>query len=94
MDIECLDRGPRGSEPARLQLAEFIKSSNGTASAIAENIGCSRSHFSRVLNGRKRLSQVAAIKVFRLTGVKVEPIAGASDADIDALERICMAAAK
>jgi hypothetical protein len=42
----------------------------------------------RVMKGERSLSRGAAIKLFQVRGIKLGPIANASDDEIDVLERL------
>jgi plasmid maintenance system antidote protein VapI len=71
-----------------MQLVELLREENVTAADMARRIGCGRAHLSHVMAGRKPLSRALAIRIYRQTGRKVEPIANIDDSDIDVLERV------
>jgi transcriptional regulator with XRE-family HTH domain len=54
---------------------------------LARLLGYSKSHISHLASGNKPIRRPTAIKIYRTTGMKVGPIAGLSDSDIDVLER-------
>lgn len=61
------------------------------ALVIAEKlraIGISESYASQLSRSVRRPSQPLAIRIFRETGIKLGPIAGASKAEIEALDRM------
>lgn len=61
------------------------------ALAIAEKlraIGISESYASQLSRSVRSPSQALAIRIFRETGIKLGPIAGASKAEIEALDRM------
>lgn len=53
-----------------------------------KSAGISESYASLIANGHRKPSQPLAIDIYRKTGLKLGPIADATDADIDALERL------
>lgn len=71
-----------------MTLTELLAQEGKTPGAFARHIGCHRSIFSHVLAGRKDIGRPLAIKIFKKTGAKIGPIAGASDSDIAVLERL------
>jgi hypothetical protein len=58
-----------------------------TTSELALAMGISRPFASQVLTGVKPMPRALAIRIFRWRGVKLGPIAAATDEDIDVLER-------
>lgn len=62
-----------------------------SASALAEKLrdaGISDSYASLISRGKRDPSAPLAIDVYRKTGLKLPPIADATEEDIDALERL------
>lgn len=70
-----------------MDLSELLAAEAIKPVELARRVGCSKSHLSHVLAGRKALGRPLAIRIWRETGRKVGPIAGASDAEIAVLER-------
>lgn len=68
-------------------LHDFLAERSLTAAGLASRVGCDKSYLSHVLAGRKSLYRPVAIRIFREFGVKLGPIAEASDDEIAALER-------
>lgn len=62
-------------------------SDKGLAVRLRE-AGISESYASLIANGHRQPSKPLAIHIFRETGLKLGPIASATDDDIDALERV------
>lgn len=62
--------------------------SPGSVAERLRGAGISESYASLIANGRRAPSQPLAIEIFRKTGMKLGPIASASDDDIDVLERL------
>lgn len=61
------------------------------ASALAKTIratGIKSGHAYDIASGRRRPSEKLAVELFRATGLKLGPVEGLPDADIDALARI------
>lgn len=56
-------------------------------SELAKEAGISVPFASQVIGGVKPLPRALAIKIYRWKGLKLGPIAEASDTDIDVLER-------
>lgn len=54
---------------------------------FAAAVGISVPYASQILNGQRDPSRALAITIFRRTGQKLGPIAGASDDDIEMLAR-------
>ena len=48
----------------------------------------SQPYASQITTGKRKPSQSLAIKIYRRTGMKLGPIAHASDAEIDTLEKV------
>lgn len=64
---------------------------SNTERAVAErlrSIGISESYASQLARNIRKPSQPLAIRIFRQTGLKLGPIARATDEDIEALERL------
>ena len=60
---------------------------------LAEAIGISQSYASQLLSGARPISAAQAIKAYRATGVRLSPIAEATEAEIEVLERFTPGAA-
>jgi hypothetical protein len=58
-----------------------------TTSELALAMGISRAFASQVLTGVKPMPRALAIRIFRWKGVKLGPIAAASEDEITVLER-------
>ena len=58
-----------------------------TPTAFAQAVNISVPYASQLLSGSRDISRDIAIRAFRALGVKLGPIANASDAEIDVLER-------
>lgn len=63
-----------------------------TVTELAARAGISIGQLSRIENGRPT-SQKTAIVLYRLTGVKVAPLASASTRDVNAIARVIGGAA-
>jgi hypothetical protein len=50
--------------------------------------GVSEGYSHDLARGNRRPSRPLAIKIYRKTGIKLGPIAGVADADIEVLERV------
>lgn len=70
----------------------FIAAKGLSDSELAERYGCDRSYWTHLRLGSKTMGRPAAIRVFRLDGVKLGPIAQATDEEIATLERFQSAA--
>lgn len=57
------------------------------ATPLSVAVGISKVHASHVIRGIKTPSKDLAIRIYRATGEKLGPIAGATDEDIAVLER-------
>lgn len=62
--------------------------STPTPSEFAKAAGISVSYACELLTAKRTPSQRLAVRIYRRTGRKFGSIAGATDADIDALERL------
>jgi len=58
-----------------------------TISALRDKAGISKSYASEILSGKRRPSAALACRIYRATGHATGPIAGMSDAEIEAVER-------
>jgi len=58
-----------------------------TPTGLKKAVGISVPYASQIIRGERHPAQALAIRIFRATGVKFPPIAEASDAEIDVLER-------
>lgn len=58
-----------------------------TPNRLAQAVGISQPYASQLLSGKRPLQLGLAIRIYRTTGVKLGPIAGAADEDIAVLER-------
>lgn len=54
---------------------------------LARSAGISVPYASQILNGLRTPTPALAIRIYRKTGMKLPPIAGATDAEIEVLER-------
>lgn len=59
-----------------------------TCADLARLAGISRGSACDILNGKRRPSLQLAVHMFRCTGWRHARIAGASEADLDAIERV------
>lgn len=76
-----------------MTLNDYIASSGAKLSDIAADMGCDPSFVSHIRSGNKPLPTGAAIKLWRARGVKVGPIAAATDEEIAVLARFTPEAA-
>ena len=72
---------------ASMTLQELLSQPGITAASIARDVGCHRSYITRAAAGDRPLSTQAAIKIWRARGIKVGPIDGATDAEVETLAR-------
>lgn len=56
--------------------------------ALIEDKVLSQPYASQLLSGNRKPGQQLAIKIYRRTGLKLGPIAHASEAEIDTLEKV------
>jgi hypothetical protein len=71
-----------------MTLEQLLQLPGVTAAALARDVGCHRSYITRAAKGDRQLSTAAAIKIWRARGVKLGPIASATDPEIKVLERL------
>lgn len=70
-----------------MELADVVRSYGGQA-GLAKALGCDKSYLNRACTGSRPLGRALAIRIYRQTGHRVGPIEGASDAEIDMMERL------
>jgi plasmid maintenance system antidote protein VapI len=66
---------------------QFVSRNNLTHAAVGRRIGKSRSYLTRVCHGDRPMTRALALKIWDSFGVKVEPIANATDAELKVLAR-------
>lgn len=72
----------------QLTLADWLESNDCSKQALGRRVGCSGEHIGRIANDDPRVSQVLALRIFDVTGVKVGPLKGLSNADIAVARRL------
>lgn len=65
-----------------------MTSQTGTLKQLVTDGVLSQPYASQITTGKRSPSQKLAIKIYRRTGLKLGPIAHASDAEIDTLEKV------
>lgn len=66
---------------------QFIRESGLSDADLAGRYGFDRSYWTHLRLGTKQMGRPCAIRVFRRDGVKLGPIASATDEEIEVLER-------
>lgn len=57
-----------------MELAELVAAEGGQAE-FARRIGCSKSYLNHVLRGRKTFGPSLAVRIFKVTGKRLGPMA-------------------
>ena len=70
-----------------MTLAEYVTASEAKLSDLAADLGCDPSFVSHIRSGAKPLPTSAAIRLYRVRGVKLGPISNATDEEIEVLAR-------
>lgn len=76
-----------------MNLKQYVAETKTPAAALARDAGCGRSYITHILADRKTLSRAAAIRIWQVRGVKLDPIANATDEEIEVLARFSPEAA-
>lgn len=71
-----------------MTLQELIAAKGFKVAELARLAGCNKSYLHHVMDEKKPLSRRVAIRIYRQTGERVGPIAQATPAEIDVLERL------